>query len=66
MNIFRLIGNFVSMKKIITILAAIGAIVCSCNVNTPQGGDLNLNSIDREALSNGQLREKNVTRSLRN
>ena len=48
------------MKKIITILAAIGAIVCSCNVNTPQGGDLNLNSIDREALSSGQLREKIV------
>ena len=66
MTILKIFGNFVSMKKIITILAAIGAIVCSCNVNTPQGGDLNLNSIDREALSSGQLREKTVTRSLRN
>ena len=48
------------MKKIITLLAAIGAVVCSCNVNTPQGGDLSLNSIDREAMSSGQLREKIV------
>ena len=48
------------MKKILTLLAAICAIVCSCNVNTPQGGDLSLNSIDPAEMSNAQLRAKIV------
>ena len=48
------------MKKILTLLAATCAIVCSCNVSTPQGGDLNLNSIDPAEMSNAQLRAKIV------
>lgn len=51
---------FVIMKKILILLAAFCAIVCSCNVNSPQNGDQSSDSIDRAAMASGQLREKIV------
>lgn len=48
------------MKKITILLAALCAIVSSCSVNSPQAGDQSSDSIDRQAMASGQLREKIV------
>ena len=55
-----IIHNFVTMKKILAILAAICAIGCSGNVTPPQGGDLSVTPTSPNNMTNDQLRNKIV------
>ena len=51
-------GNLVTMKKILTILAAMCAIHCFCNATPMHGGDNTETFLSHSTMTNEQLREK--------
>ena len=53
-------GNFVTMKKILPFLVAMGALVCSCGEHPRQRGNEAATPIDPQHMTNAQLRNKLV------
>ena len=53
-----IIGNLVSMKKLLTIMAAACAICCVCHATPRQGGDNTETGLIHTTMTNDQLREK--------